>query len=158
MTINVDFSKLEAADILDLAIFAEQEAKEHYEQIEGWMRAAGNAEAADFFGRMAELELSHKQTLEARRHARYPDAPRRFTETLAWNVETPDYSTLDVSEMTLAKAFDAAIGAEDSAAEYYTEAIRYVADDEIVALFKELAQAEKGHRKLLEGERARLGV
>ena len=158
MTINLDFSKLEAPDILDLAIFAEQEAKEHYEQIEGWMRSAGNAEAADFFHRMAELELSHKETIEARRKAKYPEAPRRYTETLAWDVETPDYSALDVSDMTLAKAFDAAIGAEDKAAEYYTEAIHYVDDEEIVTLFKELAQAEVGHRNMLEAERRRLGV
>ncbi len=158
MTINLDFSKLEAPDILDLAIFAEQEAKEHYEQIEGWMRSAGNTEAADFFHRMAELELSHKQTIEARRQAKYPDAPRHYTETLAWDVEIPDYSTLNVSNMTLAKAFDTAIGAEDKAAEYYNEAIHYVDDDEIIALFRELAQAEVGHRNMLEAERRRLGV
>ena len=158
MTINLDFSKLEAPDILDLAIFAEQEAKEHYEQIEGWMRSAGNTEAADFFQRMAQLELSHKQTIEARRNAKYPDAPRRYTETLAWEVETPDYSALDVSNLTLAQAFDAAIGSEDKAAEYYKEAVRYVDDEEIVALFQELAQAEVGHRNMLEAERRKLGV
>ncbi len=158
MTLNVDLSKLEPADILDLAIFAEQEAKGHYEQIAGWMEAAKNVEAARFFRRLAEFELSHQETLEARRRARFPEAPRRFTETLAWNVETPDYDALDVSDMTLAKAFDAAIGSEDGAAEYYNEALEYVTDREIVALFKDLAQAEVGHRNMLLAERRRLGV
>ena len=39
--IEFDFSKLAPRDVLDLAIYVEEEAEGHYEQMTGWMDASG---------------------------------------------------------------------------------------------------------------------
>ena len=46
MGLQIDFAHLSAKDVLDLAIAAEAEAKENYEQIATWMKGRGNVEVA----------------------------------------------------------------------------------------------------------------
>ncbi len=158
MALDLDVSKLAPADILDLAIYAEREARDHYEQIADWLDARGNPEAAAFFRRMAGFEAKHERQLEAVRRDRYAGEPVRYTDSYAWEIEAPDYASLELDATTMARAIDTALGSEDSAYEFYDRVLAYVEDAETRALLQELRDAEAAHRRMLEAERGRLGA
>jgi rubrerythrin len=56
MALQVDFSRLDQQDVLDLAIQVEQEAEDSYLQLADWVGSDGNREASEFFARMAGFE------------------------------------------------------------------------------------------------------
>ncbi len=155
MGLHVDFSRLDAQDVLDLAIQVEQEAEDNYEQLSSWLAADGNTAAAEFFTKMAGFEAKHRQQLVQRREQMFGDAPPRHSDDAPWEVEQPDYAAIGRA-MTLEQAFELAMEAERRAGDYYGGALDYASDPAVVDLFRALKRAELEHLRLLEEQRAKL--
>jgi rubrerythrin len=154
MALDVDFSRLDAQDALDIAIVIEDEAQLAYEHLSAWVAGDGNAEAAQFFTRMAALEKRHKEAIQSRRTALFGDAPPRHDESAPWQAEVPDYEALG-REVDLEDAFAVALDAEVRARDFYAEAIEYVDEATVVELFEWLKKAEIEHSRLITEERDR---
>jgi rubrerythrin len=154
MGLDFDFSRLDAQDVLDLAIFVEEEAKESYEQLVAWMKNQGNDEASEFFGRMARLEELHGRQIADLRHSMFGDVPPRHTRNIAWEVETPDFQAMG-RDVSLQDALLFALGAETRAWDYYNGALEYIHEPEVIRLLEGLRDAEKEHQRLLEREMAK---
>jgi rubrerythrin len=152
MGVDMDFSKLDAMDILDLACFFEQEAAETYHQLTAWAEK-NSPEAAEFFRRMARLETAHDSQIEERRRALFGDKPSRYTDAAPWEVEVPDFDKVG-SSFTLREAYELALGAEQRAEAYFRQAKDFIADAEAVAILEELAEEEFEHQRLLKQEMA----
>ena len=152
MVLDVDFSRLDAQDALDIAKVIEDEAELAYEHLSAWVAGDGNAEAAEFFTRMAALERRHKEAIVARRKALFGDAPPRHDESAPWQAEVPDYEALG-REVSLEDAFEVALEAEARARDFYAEAIDYLEEPAVVELFEWLKRAEVEHTKLITDER-----
>ena len=155
MVLEIDFSMLDAMDILDIAIFVENEAEESYEQLETWASARGNEEAAAFFKRMAGFEVLHRRQISDLRAELFGETPSRYTDSAAWEVEAPDWDALGET-LTLRQAMEIGVGAETKAHDYYAGAMDYVTDAKVEELLDGLAKAELMHRSLIEEEMARL--
>jgi rubrerythrin len=155
MGLSIDFAKLKPHDVLDLAIFAEGEAQDNYDQLSTIMRSRGNDHAADFFHRMAGLEKLHHDQLKARRDELFPAAVAGLADRWFWGIEAPDYAAVGPT-ITPREAYAFALASEERAYEYYAEAIDFVADGVMTKLFEELRDAELLHQQLLRGELARL--
>jgi rubrerythrin len=155
MGMTFDFSKLKPHDVLDLAIFAEQEARDNYEQLATIMRSRHNDHAADFFLRMAGLEKLHHDQIEARRRQLFPDAPASLADRWFWGIEAPDYATVGPA-ITVRAAYEFALESEVRAHDYYAEAKSWVFDAQALQLFEDLRIAEAEHQRLLRDELARL--
>jgi len=155
MGLDMDFSKLEPQDVLDLAIYAEEDARDAYDQIASWMDAHDNREPADFFRRMARAEQAHCDRLNRQRRQLFGDTPPRHTSTIAWEVEAPDYDAIE-AVMSLRAAFKAALSAEVKAYDYYDQALAYVTEPTVVELFEQLRQAELDHQRMIERELAKV--
>lgn len=153
MALQVDFSRLDGQDVLDLAIQVEQEAEDGYLQLADWVASDGNAEAAEFFTRMAGFEAKHRRQIEERRHALFGEAPPRHASA-PWQVEEPDYDALG-REVSLEQAFELAMASERRAGEYYGEALEYASDPTVIELFRDLQRAEDDHLRMLRAQRAR---
>jgi rubrerythrin len=151
MALEVDFSKMDGRDALDIAIVIEDEAQLAYEHLAEWVAGDGNAEAAEFFNRMAVREKRHKTEISERRKELYGDAPTRHDDDAPWQAEVPDYESLG-REVSLADAFDVAMGAETRAHDFYAEAIDYIEDETVVELFEWLRKAEVEHQRMLKEE------
>jgi rubrerythrin len=155
MALQIDFSRLDPQDVLDLAIHVEEEAEENYQQLAAWMEADGNREVAGFFTRMANLERHHRDQLAEQRQQLYGDTPPRHSSRAVWEVEQPDYDDMERA-LSLEQAFELAIGAEQRAGEYYGSAIDYASDPNVIELFESLKRAEEEHLRLLREQRAKV--
>lgn len=154
MALQVDFSRLDEQDVLDLAIQVEQEAEDSYLQLADWVGSDGNREASEFFARMAGFEARHRERIAARRKELFGDAPPRHSVKAAWEVEQLDYARIGKS-VDLKLAFGLAMDAERRAGEYYREALSYASDPAVIELFESLAKAEDDHLRMLRNQRAR---
>jgi rubrerythrin len=154
MVLEVDFSRLDGQDVLDLAIQVEQEAEDNYLQLADWFASDGNEEVSAFFTRMAGFETKHRQQLEAQRKALFGDAPPRHSDSAPWQVETPDYSTIGRT-VDIEEAFEIAMASERRAGDYYGGALEYASDPDVIALFEALQKAEEDHLRMLRSQRAR---
>ena len=153
MGLDFDFSKLNAMDILDIAIYVEREAAANYEELATW--CTKNApDSAAFFVRMAGWEKLHGDQLSRRRLALFGDTPPNYSDAGAWEVETPDYNKVGPS-VSLPDALQLALEAEKQAEIYYSEAIEFITDDETVFILENLRDAEVEHQRLLEVEMAK---
>ena len=150
MGVELDFAKLDAMDILDLACFVEQEAKGCYEQLATWA-VKNSPDAAAFFQRMVRLESQHDSQIERRRRALFGDRPSRYTDSAPWEVEVPDFDQVGAS-FTLEQAYALALGAEERAEAYFRQAIDYLSDPEAVRILEALADEEVEHQRLLRME------
>ncbi len=157
MALEIDFSRLDAQDVLDLAIHVEEEAQENYEQLAGWMESDGNEEVAAFFGKMATLEQRHRDQLAAQRQRLFGDAKPRHSSRAVWEVEQPDYDSLG-KHPSLEQAFELAMDAERRAGEYYGSALDYASDPQVIKLFESLRKAEEEHLRLLREMRTKVVV
>jgi rubrerythrin len=151
MALEVDFSRLDAQDALDIAIVIEDEAQLAYEHLADWVAGDGNTEAAEFFKRMAGREKRHKEEIAARRAEIFGDRPPRHDEAAPWEAEVPDYESLG-KNVTLEDAFNVAMGAETRAHDFYAEALEYVHEPQVVELFEWLKKAEVEHQRMLTEE------
>ena len=154
MALEVDFSRMDGQDALDIALVIEDEAQLAYEHLADWVAGDGNTEAADFFKRMAVREKRHKEEIASRRAELYGDNPPHHDEAAPWEAEVPDYESLG-REVSLEDAFSVAMGAETRAHDFYAEAIDYIEDKSMVELFDWLRKAEIEHQRLLTEEMKR---
>jgi rubrerythrin len=155
MGLSIDFLKLKPHDVLDLAIFAENEARDNYDQLATIMRSRGNDHAADFFHRMAGLEKLHHDQLRARREELFPTAVPGLADRWFWGIEAPDYAAAGAS-ITVREAYAFALESEGRAHDYYAQALDYVHDARMTSLFEELRDAEAQHQRLLRQELAEM--
>jgi rubrerythrin len=154
MALEVDFSKMDGRDALDISIVIEDEAQLAYEHLAEWVASDGNKEAAEFFSRMAVREKRHKTEIGDRRRELYGDAPVRHDEDAPWQAEVPDYESLG-KNVSLEEAFNVAMGAETRAHDFYADAIDYIEDEAVVELFDWLRKAEIEHQRMLNEEMER---
>jgi rubrerythrin len=155
MGLTMDFAKLEGADALDLAVFAENEAREYYEELAGMMGRGGNPEAARFFTRMAGWEALHAKQITDIRERLFTGTVSRLANRAAWAVEVPRTPS-GVAQVTLRQALEIALQAEVDAYNYYSGALEYVTNSEVGELFETLREAERDHQRMLQQELAKL--
>lgn len=153
MGLQFDFSMLDAMDILDIATYVEREAASNYEELAAWCRNDA-PETADFFMRMAGWENRHGDQLVHLRKGLYGDTPPNFTDSGAWEVETPDYRKVGAA-LSITEALHVAFEAERNAERYYSEAIDYISDEKTIFLLESLRDAEVEHQRLLKAEMAK---
>lgn len=151
MALEVDFSRMDGRDALDIAIVVEDEAQLAYEHLSGWVAGDGNTEAAEFFRRMAAREKRHKEEITAKRAELFGDLPQRHDEAAPWQAEIPDYESLGRG-VTLEDAFKVAMRAEVKAHDFYAHALEYIEEPKVVELFDWLRKAEIEHQRLLSEE------
>ena len=152
---DFDFSMLQPMDILDLAIYVEEEAEAHYEQLASWAQGKSDAQVVEFLNKMAEREALHRHQIQELRRRKFDDTPPNFSENIAWEVESPDYDKVR-DEMDILQALKLALQSEVNAHDYYEQAQEYLSDDESLKLVEGLRLSELEHQRLLEKEIARL--
>jgi rubrerythrin len=150
MGVDFDFSKLDAMDVLDIACFIEREAAENYHLLASWAEK-NSPDAASFFNRMARLEGQHDSQIEQRRKALFGDRPARYVDCAPWEVEVPDFDKVG-SSFTLQQAYELALGAEERAEAYFSQAVDYISDAQTVEILEGLAEEEREHQRLLKRE------
>lgn len=156
MGLVVDFSKLDAMDILDLAIEVEREAQEHYEELVEWMTATGDPAVVGFFSAMAGREARHKEQLAAQRRELFGDrSPQHDIAGVPWEVEAPDFAAVR-DGMTLRQALEMSLSMETRAHDYYAEATGYARDAKVEELLEGFRLAELEHQRLVRAELAKL--
>ena len=151
MGLSMDFSKLQPHDVLDLAIFAEEEAEEQYEHFATLMETGHNKELAEFFRKMAGREKRHREQIAERRQALYPTARPNLANRAVWGVEAP-YRAKAEPSMPLADAFKLALDSEKRAEDYYAAALQQALEPTVAELFEDLRLAEVEHQRMLKLE------
>lgn len=149
MAVDLDFSSLEPADALDLAVLMEEEARQRYLEFAELMdEVHRNHAAARFFRFMAENEEKHGQELWRRRQDVYPDAPARVNGGMLFDVEAPEYAAPGAF-MSVRQCMVTALAAEEKAENFFRRALGIVKHAEVRALFEELAEEEVEHQKMV---------
>ncbi len=154
MALEMDFSKLKPQDVLDVAMFAEEEAEEQYGRLATAMDAARNREVAEFFRKMAGRERRHRDQVAERRQALYRDAKPNLANRAVWAVEAPYDATIE-PDMALDAAFAIAMASEQRAHDFYAGALEQLTEPTVSELFEGLRKAEVEHKRMLELERAK---
>ncbi len=144
MTANIDFSKLDLQDALDLAVLIEVEAWERYKFFAKQIGRRRPGDAADIFESMARNEEKHGKQLSERRQELFGDAPLRVSKDDIFDVEAPD-SGAPRWNMSPLKAFKLALNSEEKAFWFYDEALKHVKDPGVRELFTELREEESEH-------------
>lgn len=137
-----------AISALEIAISAEIAAADLYQRL---AQIARNPESQGIFFALATDERRHREILEERylRLAGRPYAAKPVSP-----IPLPPAS----DKMLWPAALTLAIKAEIEAYDRYTKAAAEAADPEGQAMYRQLAEDEAGHRRLLEAEyAARLG-
>jgi len=151
---QLDFSKLNLQDALDLAVLIEKEAEERYLWFVDLLGERYKGDAADFFAMMARNEQRHGEELAARRHSLFGDAPARVTADMIEDVEAPD-SGKPRANMSPRHALDVAMESEVKAYEFFNNALPGIKDSSVRKLFEELRDEETEHQNLLKERMAR---
>lgn len=146
---QLDFSKLNLQDALDLAVLIEKEAEERYHWFVDLLGERYSGDAADFFGMMARNEQRHGEELAARRRALFGDAPARVTADMIEDVEAPD-SGKPRPNMSPRHAMEVAMESEIKAYEFFDKALPGIKDSSVRKLFEELRDEEVEHQNLLK--------
>jgi rubrerythrin len=154
MALDMDFSKLKPQDVLDLAMFAEEEAEEQYGRLATAMDAARNSDVAEFFRKMASREKRHCEQISERRQALYHDAKPNLANRAVWGVEAPYDAKIDAS-MAIGDAFAIALASEQRAHDFYASALQFLTEPDVSKLFEDLRLAEMEHKRMLEIERSK---
>lgn len=150
---QLDFSKLNLQDALDMAVLIEKEAEERYLWFVSLLGENYPGDAADFFTSMAGYERRHAEELEARRRSLFGDAPTRITADMIEDVEAPD-SGKPRAHMSPRHAMNVALESEIKAYEFFDQALPGIQDPEVRALFEELRDEEVEHQELLKARMA----
>jgi erythrin-vacuolar iron transport family protein len=148
MSTRLDFSKLTLMDALDLASLIELEAKKRYTEFAESLGTRGVDDAGAVFRSMAVNENKHCEEIaerrvalfgrsagqgHARRHLRRGSARVR---DVRWN-------------MSALKAYQLALYSEQKAFAFYDEALEFVTQPDVKALFEELREEEAEHVNML---------
>lgn len=154
-THDLDPAGLSLKDALDLATLIEEEAHERYVELADQMDQHRTPEAARFFRFMAENEAKHGAELSRRRLELFGDAPREVSRAMLFDVEAPDYDAARAF-MTAREALGVALRCEEKAHAFFVQALPYVEDAQVNALFAELRDEEVHHQELVQRELDRL--
>lgn len=150
---QLDFSKLNLQDALDMAVLIEREAEERYLWFVDLLGENYPGDAADFFKTMAGYERRHGEELAARRRSLFGDAPARITADMIEDVEAPD-SGKPRAHMSPRHAMNVALESEIKAYEFFDQALPGIRDSEVRKLFEELRDEEIDHQALLKARMA----
>jgi rubrerythrin len=156
MGLPIDFSKLTAQDVLDMAAFIEREAQNRYEDFAAQLGDNGNQEAARFFLQMAALEGAHGAQVARRRQHDYEELPSHLRDAVEWNVEGPPLDR-KVAALSLEAALEMALESERHARDFFAEAMEHLVDDGVRRVLAELHADELAHIRMIEERRAQLG-
>jgi rubrerythrin len=154
MMTQLDISKLNLQDALDMAVLIEKEAEERYLWFVELLGEHYSGDAADFFTTMAGYERRHGEELAARRRSLFGDAPARITADMIEDVEAPD-SGKPRANMSPRHAMEVAMASEIKAYEFFDQALSSVQDASVRKLFEELRDEEVDHQNLLKVQLAK---
>ena len=145
---QIDFAKLTLQDALDYAILIEEEARERYAEFSDLVGKRYEGDAATFFDAMVVNEEKHRENLASRRQLLFGNAPARISADAIVDVEAPATSEAR-NYMSTRQALEVALTAEAKAYAFYNEALAYVVDSDVQALFLELRAEELEHQRLV---------
>ena len=146
---NIDFSQLDLMDALDIAILVEVEALERYELFTNQLGHRYPEDAASVFRMMAINEKKHADELSEKRKSLFGDTPVVVNKDSLFDVEAPDISSIQWN-MSPFKAFQLVLSSEKKAYDFYKEALSYVNNSEVKALFSELRDEEAEHVRMIK--------
>lgn len=154
MAAQLDFSKLDLKDALDVAVLIEKEAEERYVWFASMLGERYPGDAADFFSMMARNEQRHGAELAERRRSLFGDAPSRVTADMIEDVEAPGSGT-PRPNMSPRHALEVAMASEIKAYEFFDQALPGIKDPAVRQLFEDLRDEEAMHQGLLEKQKAK---
>ena len=146
---QLDISKLNLQDALDLAVLIEKEAEERYLMFVGQLGERYRGDAADFFSMMARNEQRHGKDLAERRNLLFGNAPSRVTADMIEDIEAPETGK-PRPYMSPRHALDVAMESEVKAYEFFDQALPGIQDSAVRKLFEELRDEETDHQRLLK--------
>jgi rubrerythrin len=155
MSTKIDYSKLTLMDALDLAMLIEAEAYKRYCQFAERLGSHTEGDAASVFEAMAVNESKHGEEIAKRRLALFGETRPNVSLDDIFDVEAPDVGWV-TWRMSPLKAYWVALTAERKARDFYDQALRYVTNPEVKALFEQLRDEEVEHVRMCEEEIAKL--
>ncbi|HSQ73135.1 MAG TPA: ferritin family protein [Rubrivivax sp.] len=155
MSTRLDYSKLTLMDALDLATLIEVEAAKRYTQFAEQLGSRTDDDAAAVFQSMAINENKHGEQIAERRLALFGDQRPNVKLDDIFDVEAPDVGA-PTQNMSPLKAYWVALDSEKKAFAFYDQALRYVNQPEVKALFEELREEEAEHVQMVEAMIAKL--
>jgi rubrerythrin len=155
MSTRLDFSKLTLMDALDLASLIEVEACNRYMQFAEQLGSRGSDDAGAVFESMAVNETKHCEQLAERRLALFGEATPNVKLDDIFDVEAPDVGATSWN-MSQLKAYQVALMSEKKAFAFYDQALRWVTQPDVKALFEELRDEEAEHVEMLRAIIAKL--
>ncbi len=155
MSTKVDFAKLTLMDALDLAALIEIEASRRYTLFAEQLGTRTTDDAGAVFESMAVNENKHCEQLAERRFALFGDTPPKVKPDDIFDVEAPDVGATRW-DMSPLKAYQVALTAERKAHAFYDQALRWVTQPDVKALFEELREEESEHVQMLSDIMAKL--
>jgi rubrerythrin len=148
MTTRLDLSKVTLMDALDLASLIEFEATKRYTEFAESLGSRGVDDAGAVFRSMAVNETKHCEEIAERRLALFGDKPAKVTLDDIFDVEAPDLGDVRWN-MSALKAYQLALFSEQKAFAFYDEALEYVEQPDVRALFEDLREEEAEHVRML---------
>ena len=155
MSTRLDYSKLTLMDALDLATLIEVEAFKRYTQFAEQLGNRSGDDAASVFQSMAVNENRHGEQIAERRLALFGAERPKVKLDDIFDVEAPDVGA-PTQNMSPLKAYWVALSSEKKAFAFYDQALRYVSQPEVKALFEELRDEEAEHVQMIEAIIAQL--
>jgi len=148
MSTRLDYSKLSLMDALDLAALIELEAYKRYTQFAERLGSRDSDDAGAVFESMAINENKHGEQLAERRLALFGNEPPKVKLDDIFDVEAPDFGAprWDMSQL---KAYQVALMSEKKAFAFYDQALRWVTQPDVKALFEELRDEEAEHVQMV---------
>jgi len=148
MSTRLDLSKLTLMDALDLASLIELEARKRYTEFADSLGSRGTDDAGAVFRSMAINESKHCEEIAERRIALFGDQPTKVRLEDIFDVEAPEVGEVRWN-MSALKAYQLALYSEQKAFAFYDEALEYVDQPDVKALFEELREEEAEHVRML---------
>jgi rubrerythrin len=148
MSTRLDLSRITLMDALDLASLIELEARKRYTEFAESLGSRGVDDAGAVFRSMAVNESKHCDEIAERRLALFGDQRARVTLDDIYDVEAPRFGDVRWN-MSVLKAYQLALFSEQKAFAFYDEALDYVDQPDVKALFEELREEEAEHVRML---------
>ncbi len=155
MATKLDYSKLTLMDALDLAMLIEVEAFKRYTEFADRLGGGLGDDAASVFKSMAINESKHGEEIAKRRLALFGEQRPNVKLDDIFDVEAPEAGAPRWN-MSVLKAYQVALASERKAHAFYDQALRYVTQPDVKALFEELRAEEVEHVEMVEAIIAKL--
>jgi rubrerythrin len=155
MPTRLDLSTITLMDALDLATLIEVEAFKRYSQFAERLGSRDSDDAGAVFEAMAVNENKHGEQIAERRLALFGNVPPKVRLDDLFDVEAP-YVGAPRWNMSPREAYLVALASEEKAFAFYDQALRYVDQPDIKALFEELREEEAEHVRMIQEILAKL--